>query len=96
MGVISTVSAEGSPENWAAEGGRQGRHGEGHWLAGPWGQAEVEEEGACVRPGGVQWGATSSSVSWGPENERGVVRDEAELVGGTSSCRVSCEGHGTF
>lgn len=29
------------------------------------------------------------------ENERGVVRDEAELVSGGSSCKVSCEGQVT-
>lgn len=33
--------------------------------------------------------------SWSSENERGVVGDEVELVGGGSSCTASCESQGT-
>ena len=44
MGVISTVSVEGSPENWAEEGGGQRRHGEEHWLAGPRPKYSIQKE----------------------------------------------------
>lgn len=65
MGVISTVSVEA--RNWAAPG-RGRRHGEGHWLADPGdGGRGGRGRSMCEAWRRCAVGATSSSVSWGPE-----------------------------